>query len=257
MGGGGRHSLLLHFAARLGNKVQFLTSHGPLTKSGRRSFAFTLAEVLITLGIIGVVAAITLPAVINDIQNKHFRVKWRKTFSEISNAMLLISEHEPLAEDASEKTIAASFAKYLKNTKVCEEGKAVEEGCLRESYPIYMKNGTTIYDIFDKIGGGTSCIKLANGAVLSLDSIVVMVDVNGSNKPNIIGTDIFAAMIDIKKNVVRPAIGHKQNWGAVDGQTAWINGSVLLPTTGDGTCYGENSDSLGWGCSAYYLINDK
>ena len=32
--------------------------------------AFTLAEVLITLGIIGVVAAMTLPAVINTTKNK-------------------------------------------------------------------------------------------------------------------------------------------------------------------------------------------
>ena len=32
--------------------------------------AFTLAEVLITLGIIGVVAAITLPSVINNTKNK-------------------------------------------------------------------------------------------------------------------------------------------------------------------------------------------
>lgn len=35
-----------------------------------KKFAFTLAEVLITLGIIGVVAVITLPAVINNSRNK-------------------------------------------------------------------------------------------------------------------------------------------------------------------------------------------
>lgn len=36
--------------------------------------AFTLAEVLITLGIIGVVAAMTLPALINNKQNKELEV---------------------------------------------------------------------------------------------------------------------------------------------------------------------------------------
>lgn len=36
--------------------------------------AFTLAEVLITLGIIGIVAEITIPALINDVKNKNIVV---------------------------------------------------------------------------------------------------------------------------------------------------------------------------------------
>lgn len=43
--------------------------------------AFTMAEVLITLGIIGIVAAMTLPTVINNIQDKQFRTMFKKQFS--------------------------------------------------------------------------------------------------------------------------------------------------------------------------------
>ncbi|MBO8430376.1 type II secretion system protein, partial [Spirochaetes bacterium] len=46
--------------------------------------AFTLAEVLITLGIIGVVAAMTLPSVINKTRNKELHTAFLKTYSELN-----------------------------------------------------------------------------------------------------------------------------------------------------------------------------
>ena len=50
-----------------------------------KKFAFTLAEVLITLGIIGVVAALTLPTVI-----KHYKAKVLETaFKKVSQTFML------------------------------------------------------------------------------------------------------------------------------------------------------------------------
>ena len=49
-----------------------------------RLTAFTLAEVLITLGIIGVVAAMTLPTLINNAQNKQLEVAFKKSYSALS-----------------------------------------------------------------------------------------------------------------------------------------------------------------------------
>ena len=51
--------------------------------------AFTLAEVLITLGIIGVVAAMTVPTLINNYQNKQFLVKFQKAYSVLNQAAKL------------------------------------------------------------------------------------------------------------------------------------------------------------------------
>ena len=51
-----------------------------------RRAAFTLAEVLITLGIIGIVAVMTLSTVISKIQNKQNIAKWKKEYSVINNA---------------------------------------------------------------------------------------------------------------------------------------------------------------------------
>ena len=52
-----------------------------------KKFAFTLAEVLITLGIIGVVAVITLPAVINNSRNKQLEAGLKRAYSVTSQAL--------------------------------------------------------------------------------------------------------------------------------------------------------------------------
>ena len=57
---------------------------------------FTLAEVLITLGIIGVVAAITIPGLITNIQDYHLKKKWKKVFADVANAYRLGMDDEEL-----------------------------------------------------------------------------------------------------------------------------------------------------------------
>ena len=54
----------------------------------RKIKGFTLAEVLITLGIIGVVAALTLPTLIQKYQKKAFATKVKQTYSIVSNALI-------------------------------------------------------------------------------------------------------------------------------------------------------------------------
>lgn len=51
-------------------------------------FAFTLAEVLITLGIIGVVAALTIPTIVEKYQKKVFATRVKQTYNIVSNALI-------------------------------------------------------------------------------------------------------------------------------------------------------------------------
>ena len=51
--------------------------------------AFTLAEVLITLAIIGVVAALTIPSVISNTQQQEFRTGLRKAVSVLNQAITM------------------------------------------------------------------------------------------------------------------------------------------------------------------------
>ena len=54
-----------------------------------KRFGFTLAEVLITLGIIGVVAAMTMPTLMNSTQGAQYRAAYKKALSALSQAVTL------------------------------------------------------------------------------------------------------------------------------------------------------------------------
>ena len=49
--------------------------------------AFTLAEMLITIGIIGFVSAMTIPSLINNVKDTRFRTQFLKTYTVIQQAL--------------------------------------------------------------------------------------------------------------------------------------------------------------------------
>lgn len=54
-----------------------------------KQFGFTLAEVLITLGIIGVVAAMTIPTLIANTRGAQYKAKYKKAISSIDQSVRL------------------------------------------------------------------------------------------------------------------------------------------------------------------------
>ena len=64
----------------------------PTDKSARKAYAFTLAEVLITLGIIGIVAAMTLPGVMGKFREKATVTKLKKFYSVLSQGYIFATE---------------------------------------------------------------------------------------------------------------------------------------------------------------------
>ena len=84
--------------------------------------AFTLAEVLITLGIIGVVAAMTIPTLISNISRKQHLVAFKKKYAEITEAIKLsvIDNSETIKWDYTlddDEFFAVYLAPYLKTNK--------------------------------------------------------------------------------------------------------------------------------------------
>ena len=75
--------------------------NAPPPKHISSSWAFTLAEVLITIGIIGVVAAMTMPALVNQTNRKQDAAKIKKFYSTMSQAVLLAENEYGSAEDWS------------------------------------------------------------------------------------------------------------------------------------------------------------
>ena len=216
-------------------------------------FGFSLAEVLITLGIIGVVAAMTIPNLMAKYQKRSNALKWRKAYATITQAVKLMQEDEtpiPSSRDFNrqedyEYALATLFSKHMKTSAVCHSHKYVEEGCAPEAYPTYSFDGRKIDNDLGNWGGGASCLSLLSGGLMCLDANIILFDVNGYSKPNKRGEDIFFAIVDTDNYIVRPAKGHYDGWGPADG--------VLIPLLkGDGSC---NKTDYGNGCSYFYIHN--
>lgn len=224
-------------------------------------FGFSLAEVLITLGIIGVVAAMTIPNLMAKYQKRSNALRWRKAYATITQAVKLMQEDEtpiPSSRDFStqgdyEYALATLFSKHMKTSAVCHEKKFIEEGCSPKPYPIYIYGTKNFYDGVGTAsrpdvsykGGGSTCLTTLNGEVMCLDANIIMVDVNGYSRPNTLGEDIFFAILDTENYVVRPTKGYKEGWGPAD--------DVLVSLTkGDGSCSKVDG---GAGCSYFYIHN--
>ena len=174
--------------------------------------AFTLAEVLVTLGIIGIVAALTMPSLINNSQNRELQSALNKNYSVISQALDLMkadigSDVNPADYDARE-----FFKNYKNYFKLISQSSSTgvlsgtqEEGdtsTLRvfAGYKTYSGIASLKNDIFDD-----GQILLPDGSLILIENngysgkIFITVDINGVNKkPNIWGRDLFTFEITSK-----------------------------------------------------------
>lgn len=77
-----------------------------------KRFGFTLAEVLITLGIIGVVAAMTIPTLISNTNGAKFRSQFKKTLSTLNQAGLMAQAQYDFDYAGAEQTCAEAGDNY-------------------------------------------------------------------------------------------------------------------------------------------------
>lgn len=175
---------------------------------------FTLAEVLITLGIIGVVAAMTLPALINNTRNMQYGVQLNKAYSVLSQAIAKINADQGYIvnqENYGAHKFAPILKQYLIQGKDCGRTDCQANGTeddvgllLSKDYKTY--NGNRGYNAnFDE---GQSM--LIDGMFIMIDNdgwnpICISVDVNGLyKKPNRFGHDVFMFQIENKTGKLIP-----------------------------------------------------
>ena len=161
--------------------------------------AFTLAEVLIVLAIIGVVAALTMPMLMNNYQKTQQVVALKKVYSQISEAIdrvMIDNDSENFNEirtvkgpDADPK---AFFKQYFRVSKYCDKANydscfPAEYGHINKSEAPSNRGSVTDYCVVLK-DGSSICMGYSKGASPSY----FLVDTNGLAKPNIAGRDIFS-----------------------------------------------------------------
>ena len=202
-------------------------------KFGVRKGAFTLAEVLITLGIIGVVAALTLPSLIQKHQDQVLENRLKKMYSTLSQGV-----QKAMADDgvsnfyytelfqscidskAVSNTCIQMVKKYFNVVAIKTEKKEYYHNVIRENRE-YNKDGVSDISGYyrDKskreryphpfVGYGNYPIYvLADGSEFtfapyhygmlssSLYSVTISIDTNGEKGPNTQGFDIFGLNVN-------------------------------------------------------------
>jgi len=226
------------------NAVSTFTNGAAMLQTKR--FAFTLAEVLITLGIIGVVAAMTIPGLIAKYQDQATVSQLKETYSILTQSIKMAEEEygeldswDAERDEAGANILGAKLKPFMKIALDC--GTTDSNNSCIDSDTIYQRlNGSNFPEDFKS----NYFYKLAlnNGSLVFLDRasetepdsyIFIYVDTNGKSKPNRAGYDLFE--FSYKKGIGLLPSGNPQ------------------VASNSYKYYCSNRSQYGYGC-AYYVL---
>ena len=165
--------------------------------------SFTMAEVLITLGIIGIIAAMTLPALINKYQEVQFKSAYKKAYADLSNAFQSGFINQEFTRTAQyEKAATEEEFNLMKNKfKVLTD-------CGNKDIHRCWKKGDTVCGGSCSTGNSSDGINLDSGqpaddgrsscfidgsgrnwCTYAFEENLYLVDTNGFSNPNQFGKD--------------------------------------------------------------------
>ena len=138
--------------------------------------AFTMAEVLITLGIIGIVAAMTLPSLIGRWKDKEYEVRAKRTFSLINQAIERYEAESGMIGDFSalfdtsqtSQAVLKHFSEYFESPTLC---LTRSDNCSK--YVYYVKYSSPLFDengdaMADGIGISPPLMVLKDGSIVTV-----------------------------------------------------------------------------------------
>ena len=207
--------------------------------------AFTLAEILITLGVIGVVAAVTLPSMVTNYKHKTYISGLQKFYSQFPQTMLAIKR-----QTGCEDMVCMGFSGSI-NEQWVENLKEK----IRNNYkaPVFCYGTTDCeYEFFfinGNSGGKTFTasefsFKTVDGFIIKIAPFSgqwasLTVDINGNKRPNTIGRDIHLFRIS-STGEVYPYYGYKYAQITGASRLYWRSNSNLCnPTLANaGASYG-------------------
>lgn len=171
-----------------------------------RKSAFTLSEVLVTMSIIGVISALTVPTLVNSYQRKAQAVQLRKVVTDISNAVdMLITEEGKTKFSATTyyNNFDGFITNRLKTIKTCTKDKT-NECFANENYNTISGEAGSAFTCEGNsyVLASSAAICMYKRASLYGGTPVVVVDVNGQEGPNIGGRDMFTFLITANGEII-------------------------------------------------------
>lgn len=239
-----------------------------IKSTSKNKKAFTLAEVLITLAIIGVVAAATIPAIHNNFKAAHLQAEFKKVQYELNQLSQFMkydlrinnlyktfySENINVAHESGLQTIVEKYYKKINNDP---QKHIVEKTFDRNGKQIFYKNFSNTGNMNARIldDGG---FELTDGRAIWLEGgfknvrFMITYDINGVDVgPNRYGYDLFSFILS-QNGLFYPAGSDQVN----------DEGLTYLDCKKDFTIDKENSCSLtntnscnGIGCAYQASIN--
>lgn len=206
-----------------------------------KNAAFTLAEVLITLGIIGVVAALTISTLTKNIQNVKYYSAFQKSYSTISQIIesLILENNNMAGVVPGYSSFSQAFLAKSRNTRFCPSATAIGD-CWAPTL-LMLDNSTDFMSGFamDTIlfldGSAVAIREWSYDCTTPLSGLndvcfEMFLDTNSTNGPNKWGRDIFLLYGTKNKLIPRGAPGQTQEW--TSGNTWYCNPSITDPNAG-------------------------
>lgn len=212
--------------------------------------AFTLAEVLITLGVIGIVASMTLPTVITKYRKQATVAKLQKFYTTMNQA-LKRSEVDngeykywpQVVFGGADEYFNKYWRPYLRILKVCNTLKACE---YTEAYAFRHPSGEVIqFQVVSptartafRLADGTTVINAVHTHVdgAAVDLKYIYVDLNGGKSPNVLGSDVFLFFRE-ENGIIAPACHNYKTESQINAQ---------CKSDGLGTCCAAKIMRDGW-----------
>jgi prepilin-type N-terminal cleavage/methylation domain-containing protein len=201
------------------------------TKTSHKKAAFTLAEVLIAIGIIGVVAAMTIPNLVTNYQKQQTATRLKDTYAILTNAIRLAEkDYDSISGwELNQADVMTDVKKYL-----LPYMKATTRTANEIRYQYKHLSGAYPYDLAIFNSSGTiTVITLLNGVELitapfdfnGTNALRFIIDINGyNNGPNKFGRDAFYIYIVPEVGIAFHRKNNKESWSTVKTRQQLING---------------------------------
>lgn len=230
-------------------------------------WGFSLAELLIALAIVGIIAAVTIPGVVTNYNQKAMLTQLQKNYVELQETLLMLKTENyhkglegSILNNKGSKSVEETAGKFLKDYyKITQDCNTDTQPCFAKQYAdistvTYKDFSCDGYSVNVASGAAICIIPASIFSAISIDPstlqpskvetknpVVVYLDVNGAKGPNIGGRDMFTFNIYNDYSIDEVDVNKSDSESSTspeDERNNLYNSNCLTSNVGKG-CFGK------------------